>query len=278
MKKIFLIVFIYALCLFTPEFALCQISITVAPPLVETEVPAGGLRTVRLVVSNLGEKRVDIQGYTSDLRLNQDGTPVVLKTGSSAYSCADWIELTEDEFTLEAGSKKVIGVKIRVPRGVRGGRYGVILFESESSSRRKRGSVVLGARLGTILMISIPRTFKREAEISKIRFERVTENSPKGLYKDSSTKPLNFIVSLKNTGNVHIKAQGSLVIKNEDGRIIDRVPLESGTGTVLPEGIRDFEGFWYNPIKMKKGRYTAEARMNYKGRSQTRAEKIFKIE
>ncbi len=278
MKKIFLIGLIYILCFFTPEFALCQISITVAPPLVETDIPAGGFRTVRLVVSNLGDKSVDIEGYMSDLKLNQDGTPVVIQPGTSAYSCAEWLELTEDEFTLDAGSKKVIGLKINVPRGVRGGRYGVILFESVSSGRRRRGNVILGARLGTIVMISIPRTFKRGAEISRIWFERVTEDGSKGLYKGSSTKPFNFIVSLKNTGNIHIKAQGSLVIKNEDGRIVDRVPLESGTGTVLPEGVRDFEGFWYNPIKMKKGKYTAEARINYKGRSQARAERIFTIE
>jgi hypothetical protein len=261
-----------------PNLALCQISITVAPPLVESSIAAGGLRTFKLVVSNLGNKPVDIEGYTCDLKLNLDGTPLVLEPGLSSYSCAKWIELTNDKFTLDPGSKKEIGAKIRVPRGVRGGRYAVILFESLSSDRTKRGNVILGARLGTILMVSIPWTLKREAEISQIKVEEVPVAPREGGQGKTLIQPVDFIVSLKNMGNVHIQANGSVVIKNDEGRIIDRIPLEVGTGTVLPEGVRDFQGSWSNPRKMVKGKYTAEARINYGGRKQARAEKTFSIE
>jgi len=69
-----------------------------------------------------------------------------------------------------------------------------------------------------------------------------------------------------------------VVIKDGKGRIIDRIPLEAGTGTVFPDGVRDFPGTWSNPRKMVKGKYTAEVRINYRGRRQARAEKIFSIE
>jgi len=260
------------------DLALSQISITVAPPLVDTSIPAGGLRSFKLVVSNLGNSAVDIQGYACDLKLNPDGTPLVLEPGVSAYSCARWIELTEDKFTLDVGSKKAIGATVKVPRGERGGRYAVILFESLSSGRRQRGNVILGARLGTIVMVSIPWTLKKEAKILQIKVEEATNAPTESRQGKISIKPVNFIVSLKNMGNVHISAKGSVVIKNGKGRIIDRIPLEAGTGTVLPDGLRDFQGTWSNPRKMVKGNYTAEARINYRGRTQARAEKTFTIE
>ena len=274
------------LCLFilvsilfiTPNLVLSQISITVAPPLVETSIAAGGLRSFKLVVSNPGNRAVDIQGYTCDLKLHPDGTPIILEPGVSSYSCAQWIELTDEKFTLDPESKKVIGAKIKVPRGVRGGRYAVILFESLSSGRTKRGNVILGARLGTIVMVSIPWTLKREAEISQIKVEKASVTPYEGGQGKTLIQPVDFIVSLKNMGNVHIQANGSVVIKNDEGRIIDRIPLEVGTGTVLPDGVRDFQGSWSNPRKMVKGKYTAEARINYRGRRQARAEKTFSIE
>lgn len=276
--KLCLFILVSILFITPPNLALSQISITVAPPLVETAIAAGGLRSFKLVVSNMGNKPVDIQGYTRDLKLRPDGTPLILDPGVISYSCAKWIELTEDKFTLAPGSKKVIGAKIKVPRGERGGRYAVILFESLSSGRTKRGNVILGARLGTIMMVSIPWTLKREAEISQIRVERTSVTPQEGGQGKTLIQPVNFIVSLKNMGNVHIQANGSVVIKNDEGRIIDRVPLEVGTGTVLPEGVRDFQARWSNPRKMVKGKYTAEARINYRGRRQARAEKTFSIE
>jgi len=276
--KLCLFVLVSILFITSPDLALSQISITVAPPLVETSIPAGGLRSFRLVVSNLGNSAVDIQGYACDLKLNEDGTPLVLDPGVSSYSCAKWIELTEDKFTLDAGTKKAIGATVKVPRGERGGRYAVILFESLSSGKRKRGNVILGARLGTIMMVSIPWTLKREAEIFQIRVEEAANAPSESRQGKISTKPVNFIVSLKNMGNVHISAKGSVVIKDGKDGIIDRIPLEAGTGTVFPDGVRNFQGTWSNPRKMAKGNYTAEARISYRGRTQARAEKTFSIE
>jgi len=276
--KLCLFILVSILFIAPPDLALSQISITVVPPLVETSIPAGGLRSFRLVVSNLGNRPVDIQGYTCDLKLNPDGTPLVLDAGVTSYSCARWIELTEDKFTLDAGSKKVVGATVKVPRGERGGRYAVILFESLSSGIRKSGNVILGARLGTILMVTIPWTLKKEVEISQIKIGEAPVSSLDTRQGKISIQPINFIVSLKNTGNVHITSKGSVVIKDGKGRIIDRIPLEAGTGTVFPDGVRDFPGTWSNPRKMVKGKYTAEARISFGGRRQARAEKTFSIE
>ena len=64
---------------------------------------------------------------------------------------------------------------------------------------------------------------------------------------------------------MHVKARGSILIKDSKGQVVDRVPLEVGTGTVLPDGVREFRGTWSNRRKMKKGDYTGEVSVSCSG-------------
>jgi len=246
------------------------VSISVSPPLLELSVPAGGLRLFELAVVNSGDKPVKIRYYTMDMSLEPDGSVTLLKAGTSSRSLAQWITLDKNEFDLEPGKMELIKGKVTVPRGNRGGRYAVIVFETSPPDVREakgRGKILLGARLGTILMLSIPHTLKQKGRIGTIEWEARGDSKP---------HPILFTLSFKNTGNVHLRIRGSIVIKNKEGRIIDRIPLEAGTGTVLPDGIRVLEGTWSNRRKMKEGDYAAEARINFKG-GQVRTQVPFSI-
>lgn len=259
------------------RYAVAEISMTVAPPLIETTVPPGGVHTFKLSVSNTGDRPIDIRGYTGDIRLNADGTPEVLDAGETANSCAGWIELTDTRFTVDAGSKKVIGAKINVPRGIKGGRYAVILFESFLAENRKKGNVSLGARLGTIVMTTTPWALERKLEIPSIKIEHYDLRAPKRSQVKKNIQSVRFLILVKNTGNVHVKANGSIVIKNKEGKIVDRIAIKSGTGTVFPDGVRNFEAIWSNARSMMKGQYMAEARVSCKGGRQAKSEKEFSI-
>jgi hypothetical protein len=102
-------------------------------------------------------------------------------------------------------------------------------------------------------METIPRTLTRQGAIE------TAETSKPG--QDG----VRFAVHFRNTGNIHLKTRGSVVIKNKEGRIVDRVPLEVGTGTVLPDGIRRFSGTWRNLRRMVEGAYTGEVRIDAAG-------------
>lgn len=246
------------------------ISISVSPPLLELSVPAGGLRLFELTAVNSGDKAVKIRCYTMDMSLEPDGSVTLLEASASSRSLAQWITLDKNEFSLEPGKIQLIQGKITVPRGSRGGRYAVIIFETSSPDVREtrgRGKIILGARLGTILMLSIPHTLKEKGKIGTIEWEARGDAKP---------HPILFTLSFKNTGNVHLRIRGSIVIKNKEGRIIDRMPLEAGTGTVLPDGVRVLKGTWSNRRKMKEGDYTAEARISFRG-GQVRAQVPFSI-
>lgn len=242
------------------------VSVGVAPPIVELAVPAAGVHVVDLNVFNHGDSPLTVRGYVTDLELSGDGTPIPLEIGDGDWSCADWIRLDKREFELQAGEEKVVHATLRVPRGSTGGRYAVILFEGTPVLDNPRPwDVVLTTRVGCIVMETIPRTLVREGEILKMEVSK-------------SEGGVVFTVHFSNTGNVHVKANGSVVITDSEGRIVDRVPLDVVTGTVLPGGIREFEGTWSNPQKMKTGEYTAEVRITYGGHRRALRMVTFRLE
>jgi hypothetical protein len=82
----------------------------------------------------------------------------------------------------------------------------------------------------------------------------------------------------RNTGNVHAQVRPSCVIRNGEGRVVDRVKMDAGTGTVRPGGTRQLSGVWKNKAKMLRGYYTAEVAADYRGRKRAVRSVGFTIE
>ena len=236
-----------------------EISFSVSPPIMELNVPGGGVKVMKLLVYNQGEMPIHVSGSVADMEIEPDGNTALLSAGASPWSCADWITLDNDELDIDAGEKKTVIARLSVPRGKRGGRYAAIIFQATGSQKKDAGAIVIGARLGTLILETIPHTLKKGGEIVRI------ETRMEGDFQPGEKVPITIVALFRNTGNVHIKAQGSVVIKDSNNRIVDRLPLIAGTGTVLPDGIREFKGTWSNKSKMAEGEFTAEARITFPG-------------
>lgn len=249
-----LAVLVCSLVLFAVAECAAVISVGVVPPIIELSVPGGGTRVFDLEVYNQGDAALNIQTYMRGLALDSIGVPVPLEDVEEQWSCADWITLDKSEFELPSGETGKVRATMRVPRGVTGGRYATIVFEATPVIHdRTDMEVAIGARVGTIVMESVPRTLVKDGEISQVRVSHAKKEE------------VRFKVLFRNTGNVHVRVDGSVVIRNSAGRIVDRVPLDVDTGTVLPGGLRVFGATWSNPRRMWSGDHSAEIRINYDG-------------
>jgi hypothetical protein len=75
-----------------------------------------------------------------------------------------------------------------------------------------------------------------------------------------------FILSVENTGNVHVQPQGEIVIKNMWGKVRGSVSInkETNFGNVLPNSSRTFEFLWGGEENVFDiGRYSAEVTIAY---------------
>jgi hypothetical protein len=230
------------------------VMVSVTPPLLEISVPPGGRKVYQLTVKNMGDVKVSVRPEIMDLTLSVAGSAEPVAKGTSEWSCADWVSMNTSEFALEPGEGEQRDLTFEVPRGTNGGRYCVVIFETRPYEAKGGGPhISISTRTGTIIMETVSRTVPRSGEISDLRIRHATGDTMEiGAY-------------FSNTSNIHVKIKPSCVIKSADGRIIDRVKLDAGTGTVLPGGKRQMAGYWANKRKMLPGKYVAEVTVDFRG-------------
>ncbi len=244
----FIILFVFIFFSFLTEEASSQLSFYVSPPLLEIDQIGGGTRNFTIEVSNIGQEKIQVKTSFSDLLLSADGkVELINPVGTAPHSIASWLITKYDEIAfLEPGETKNLLFQLRVPRGERGGRYGVIVFEALPLNVSK-GQVTLGVRSGTLVFLTIPRTEEIKGIIKEI----------------SSLDGKGYKVVFQNTGNIHYKTEGSLIVKSEDGKVIHRISFpEDKPSFLLPKGKREFIITWEKKEPLSDGKYLLEVRMS----------------
>ena len=248
-----------------------------SPQLVELELLPG--EKTRFSVSLLNEskiKKARFMVYVSDLGEKRSGKYQVAEPGTSSYSAASWIKISPNDFIIGPSDGIEILAEVIVPRGVKGGRYAIIVFElapEAPSKEEKFGSLTLHHRMTTAVEISIKgRTAKRRAVISSLNV--VSPKEDKRLTQFGKDV-LMFTASLKNEGNIHIFGEGTLTIRSKKGRRFRQVPLGGGRGTVLPDTTVDFSSVLRR--EFPPGEYVAEAVIRYEGLRPAKAKLPFTV-
>lgn len=246
-RSLFYFIIIFSFIIFG-EAASSQMSFYVSPPLLEIDQIGGGVRNFSVEISNTGQEKIQVKISFSDLSFDSEGRVELIPEGITTYSLAPWITIKSEEITtLDPGEIKKIPLQVRVPRGERGGHYGVIVFEALPFNI-PQGKVAMGIRSGTMVFLTIPRTEEIKGTIDEI----ITPANSK-----------EFKVIFKNTGNIHYKTEGSLIIKSETGIVLHRIrfPKEKSS-LILPQGKREFLVPWDKREPLKDGKYILEVRMS----------------
>jgi hypothetical protein len=234
--------------------ALAALSVSVLPPILDLSVPPGGKKEFSLTIKNLGASRVEVSPAVMDLVLGPTGAALPVDPGQGAPSCAGWVTMDSGRFTLGPGQNISRDVIFEVPRGVAGGAYCVIVFEAREAERETSGpSLDISTRTGTIIMETASRRSRRGGEITDLKTTM------------SGEEAVDVVALFKNTGEVHLKIRPSCVIRNSEGRVIDRLKADAGTGTVLPGGIRQMRARWDNKRKMVPGTYEVQVSVDFTG-------------
>ena len=240
-----------SVCISCNALAAAQFDFVVSPPVVKLKLQPGSTESVTITLINRDDRKLLLKIEKSALAMDIDGRAEEGTNDENDYSCAGWLSTSMAFVEIPPGESVRVPVHIKVPFGVHGGRYGIVLFRSVDEGASKSDLRISG-RMGSIFMIELFGRKERVAGIDAFRIQR----------GDSG---IQFLALIRNEGNVHLTATGSVIIRNSESKIIDRVQLDTGTGTILPEHRRQFRGTWQNEKKMKSGAYTAALRMRVKG-------------
>lgn len=207
-------------------------------------LPAGGVKSGILEVSNDSEEPKQIKVYPEDwLYEKSDGSKTFLTANTTMRSCSSWISFSPAEFTVPAFGKAYLNYLIKVPEDVKGGGYYSILFFESSLGEVPKPEETIGAtavvpvavRVGSLFYIEIEGTVKQSIELGKLSIERA-----------ESSEPLKIELAFENKGNVDLFCGGTYDIMGKDNMVYARGRFEDVY--TMPADKASFTATWKDAI------------------------------
>ena len=219
-------------------------SFSVEPSRIELSIPAGKRRGKTVTIDNSKSDRpTHLKIYVQDISYLPDGTNDFLPVGSTAWSCASWLQTTPAELDIPAGRTAEVRVSALVPEGARGGHYAIIFFETTPSYTEK--GIGVNFRIGALVEITVPQTEVRQATLVNLAW----------------APSQHVLVSLFNQGNALMRPKGRLKVLDSRDKTVVQQAFNSNRLGVLPGTTRQFD----EPVKqaLTPGSYRLRAEIDY---------------
>lgn len=245
MKRISLLATVLAIGLFaalgTPAKAL-----TIVPPSLEYSVKPGDSIQAKIKLFNEGQTATTVFASIANFTAKGEQGEPDFQFQDTPTGTASWIDAPAGALTIQPNDRIEIPVTINVPKNAEpGGHYASVFFGTDPSLKAKEGGqVTVRSLIGTLVILRVDGEVRESASVASFGVA--------GGKKNLSSLPVNFDLRIKNTGNVHIRPQGTILIKNLFGGETTTLNLNDANGAVLPNSIRDFSVTWKKDLVTQK--------------------------
>ena len=224
--------------LLAPAFAPAAKALTLVPPSLEFTADPGKKIETKVKLFNEGTEPTSVFGSTSNFTAKGENGDPDFDFATTPTDLASWIDFPVGAITLKAGETVEIPITINVPTNAEpGGHYASIFFGTDPSVAPKNGGQVnVRSLIGTLVILRVEGEIREHASIASF-----TTKDKKTSY---SRLPVEFDLRITNDGNVHVRPQGTIVIKNIFGGETSRLTINDANGAVLPNSTRQFVSNW----------------------------------
>ncbi len=242
---------------------------SVSPVVVDLEVPPGTAAQGTVQITNTDSQRrtyyISVQKFVAK---GEDGQQDFLPEEDQS-GLASWITPDRRSVTLQPGETAPFSYAVSVPLNAEPGGHYAALFFSDHPTADKGTSVGVGAKVGVLFLLRVPGDILESARVESFR------STSERLHR----LPAYFELRVRNLGSVHLRPEGSVVVRNMFGSVVATVPANPRQSAVLPNSIRRFESVWANTFEdegdgffaeLKNewrnfgiGKYTADVRVRY---------------
>lgn len=222
-------------------------ALTVSPAITEQVTPGGQKKEIVLRVSNITDFPLPISSTVRNfIPAEQLDTP----GDKSKYDASKWFTIADPDFILQPKQTHNVTVAITPPAGAEpGGHYATIYFTPlVPETALTPSTAYLSAQVGTLAFLIVPGALIEH--LSTVGFSTAAVHQ---------SRTIDFSLKLKNSGNVHLAPNATLLIRNWAGHQVASVPLKSGI--VLPGTNKEITASWQASAPL--GRYTATANVLY---------------
>jgi hypothetical protein len=246
---------VFALVPATATAATSQ-SFQISPPVSNYSADPGTSVKGTMKVTNLTDAMLSLRtGKENFVAKGEEGEIELVDNADPVYSLAPWFSFDSAQLDIPARSTKELHYTLAVPMDAEpGGRYGSITYSSiPPKLPTGQSGAAVQQTIAAIVFLRINGAAKEGLNIASFGAEQ-------GFYEYG---PVKLLARLKNTGNVHEKATGTITIKNMLGMKVDTLKLDEHF--VIPGAVRRLHNTW--PAGGKKpfmfGQYTATLNATY---------------
>ncbi len=247
-----LLVFLSVLFLFIKQShaQVTPMGIAVSPPTFEVSSNPGDDISNVIRVQNLSEEPMTVTSETRNFTALGDEGAVGLTDEETGFSLAKWVTVTPVTATIEPKQSFTFAYTIEVPSNAEpGGHFGSVIFRTTAVSNNNTTGTSVAQEVGSLLLVKVSGDVRE-----KLKFDSFV--AKQSFYEYG---PVDLELKFTNTGNVHVKPTGSVIITDIFGNKVTTIDVE--TKNVLPGASRRMEAVWKS--KLLLGKYTAVATLNY---------------
>ncbi|MFA5029948.1 MAG: hypothetical protein WC518_04440 [Patescibacteria group bacterium] len=232
-KKIYILPAILFLAIILPNLAK---AFSVSPPIIETDLNPGQSGLENLVLFNETEQEVFLNGYVETFRPRGEAGEVEVVPPAVSQQAVAWLKLPENSLSLKPGEEKTVPLIINVSKTAQvGGYYLAVMWETSLGPKKQTNQVQVSGRLGVLIFLRVEGAAKEEISLKDFRLAEKKQVFDR--------LPVGFVSRLENTGNVHLKPKGLIIIKSIFG--VDEVlPFNEEEKNIMPQSIRSFNNDW----------------------------------
>lgn len=256
-KKVFLVTITSAtFILVAPWFAHAQeqeqpnkSALAVSPAILEMILEPGGTNETKVIVINITNFPIPIKAMVRNFIPNE---PIFDKSEETEkiLDASSWFTVEPADFILQPLEEKDITITVNTPfEAEPGGHYATVFFQplipQEFISARNTN---LMARVGVLNFLIVKGDIIEQASITNFFTQKLKQFGS-----------IDFTLSFKNEGNIHIMPSGEITIKNFRGEEVTRIPIEPSL--ILPKTEKGLKAVWDKGFIF--GYFTAQASSVY---------------
>ncbi len=266
MKRFGILLIIFIICCAGSATSYAM-KINIDPARAEVVLKPGEEKTGVVTVLNYDEESpVHVRAYVQDLVYLPDGSNDFLPVGSTPWSLGDAVKIGPTEFDIPVGKQEQVRYVVSLSKEAKGGRYGVIFFETATPpSEFRRVGATVNVRLGTILLVTVEGTSVFKAKLTGMSVDA----------KDKD-KAVEISCMVYNDSNILIRPSGTVKIIDEKKTEVATIDVNKEKAGILPQTNRKFSV--KSKEKLPKGNYFAQLVLDYGGEALLGAQSSFAIQ
>lgn len=235
-------------------------ALEIAPPVVSLTANPGQTVNSQVSLRDVSTTKLVVTSQINDFTASgEDGTPKLLieEGESSPYSMKDWFRPI-GQLTLKPKEIQNLPFTIDVPAtAAPGGYFAVVRFTASAPELGGTG-VALSASLGALVFLRVNGDAHEKLSIASFTAAVPKTGKTQKLFEGT---PIDFVIRIKNEGNVHEQPAGQVLIKDMFGKTVAGINVNLPPRNILPGTIRRFESTLDKSVigkKMLFGFYRAE--------------------